>query len=898
MLYGRATELAAITKTVAEACAHRRSGALVIRGEAGIGKSALLDRVADLSAEMSPETRVLRATGVQAEATLAFAGLHQLVWPVRDHFDRLPPSQAGALREAFGSGAAHGHDLFLIGLAVLTLLADLAEKGPVVCLVDDAHWLDRATAEALPFVARRLAAEGVVMIFAAREDEGFAASGLPEIALSRLGPEDARALLAERGGRPLSPAVRDRIVAASAGNPLALIEFGAAQLEEPRALGRPAVTDRVLASFQGQIGRLSERARLMLLILAAEARGHLPTVLGAATALGVGLEDLEEAEKAGLVRIAGRVTGTAAVFRHPLILAAAYQGVPLARRVAVHEALAATATDPDCRARHRAAAAVAPDESVAAELDGAALRARAKCGLAEAARLYEQAAELTPAPAARSRRLAGAAELALRAGDTHRAAELAGRAAVLDGDPVDRARAALVNATVEFEHGDPLAAARLLLDPAHHPGSPGGAVPADRGTPAVPDGAQAMARAAATYAWFAGDAPSIRAASALSPADPLVRALTCLVDDDYAAGLPLLADLLTRDDTDWMHRVHAAVILGADDVAQELAAAETERCRRLGLAGRLPRVLHQLAQAQLLNGLRRDAEATAAEGIAIAADTGQHRRIGRINTTLARIAAMEGNEARLRELTEHRPDAGGVPAECGLSLLDLGMGRHRPSLERLERAWLGPGRHTTVLMAAVPDQVEAAVRLGEPERAAQPLARFRTWAQAGGQSWARAVALRCRALVDDDGDLYAQAVRLHEQGGRPFERARTELLYGEWLRRARRRSEARVPLRSALRVFERLGATPWTDRARAELKATGESLMPAEATAADLLDRLTPQELQVVRLAVEGRSSREIAAQLFLSPRTVEYHLYKAYPKLGVSSRRELALLRPRIVSA
>nr|BFE85247.1 hypothetical protein GCM10020093_078480 [Planobispora longispora] len=239
-----------------------------------------------------------------------------------------------------------------------------------------------------------------------------------------------------------------------------------------------------------------------------------------------------------------------------------------------------------------------------------------------------------------------------------------------------------------------------------------------------------------------------------------------------------------------------------------------------------------------------------------------------------------------------------MPADCGLSLLDLGLGRYRPSLERLERAWLGPGRHTTVLMTSAPDQVEAAVRLGEPERAARPLARFREWARAGGRPWARAVALRCQALVEDDGDLYARAVQLHEQGGRPFERARTELLYGEWLRRARRRSEARIPLHSALRAFERLGATSWTERVRAELKATGESVTPAGTAAADLLDRLTPQELQVVRLAVEGHSSREIAAQLFLSPRTVEYHLYKAYPKLGVSSRRELALLRPRLVPA
>ncbi|GAA2082466.1 hypothetical protein GCM10009780_20480 [Actinomadura alba] len=322
----------------------------------------------------------------------------------------------------------------------------------------------------------------------------------------------------------------------------------------------------------------------------------------------------------------------------------------------------------------------------------------------------------------------------------------------------------------------------------------------------------------------------------------------------------------------------------------ELAAAEVADRRRRGLAGALPGALGALAQAQVMAGRHRDAEAGVAEAMDIARDAGLNGSVRGLGGVLARIAAIEGDEDRCRELTGDASDAFDATVESALSLLDLGLGRYDSALRRLERAWHGPARHSPLLLFAAADQVEAAVRADRPERAAEPLRRFEEWAEATCRPWARAVALRGRALLLDEEEHYGAAVRMHGEGGRPFERARTELLYGEWLRRARRRSDARAPLRSALEIFERLHAAPWAERARSELRATGETgAAVARPVASDQLDRLTPQEAQVVRLAAEGTSNRDIAAQLFLSPRTVEYHLYKAYPKLGVSSRRELS---------
>ncbi|SPT51129.1 ATP-binding protein [Actinomadura madurae] len=859
MLYGRNDEQARISSLIDKARDHRRSGVLVLRGEAGIGKSALLAQAADRV------PRALRVTGIEAESGIAFAGLNQLLWPVRDRLDALPAPQAAALRSALGE-TSPGHDRFTTGLAVLTLLADLADAdGPVVAVVDDAQWLDTATAEALLFAARRLAAEGVVMLFAARDD-AFAATGLPELRLGRLPRADAERLLA---ARDLAPIVRDRVVREAAGNPLALHEFAAADARR-RDDARPLpVTDRVLGAFQAQIGRLPEGTRLMLLIAAAEGRGHMPSLLGAASTFGVGLADLEEAERARLVEVSGRTIA----FRHPLIRAAAYQGAVAARRLAVHRALAESADDMDCRARHRASAALGPDEDVAAELEDAAVRARCRTGYGTAAALYRQAADLTPDPPARAARLGAAADLVLLAGRLDEAEELAVQAEGLGPAPADRARLGRVHAAVEYERGDPRAAARRMVDRA------------------AGDDRAAMLRTGAMYGWTSGELPAVLRAAELLPDDPAVCGLALLARGDHAGGAPLLAGPVAEalDGTgDRVRGAQLALIVGDDAAALELAAAEVADGRRHGRIGELPNVLQVQAQTQIAAGLHADAEATVAEAIALARDTGRPHREGRLRAVLARVAAIEGDEARLRELIAHAPSSAGGIADSALALLDLGLGRHDDALRRLEEISRGHHRHGSLLSAA--DQVEAAVRTGAMDVAREAHSRFSAWAEAVKQPWALAVSLHCEALLSDSEEPFVQAVRLHEQSGRPFERARTELLYGEFLRRSRRRADARGPLRSAVSIFERLRAAPWLDRARAELRATGES-GTSVPTAPDLLDRLTPQELQVVRLAASGTSSREIAAQLFLSPRTVEYHLYKAYPKLGISSRKELSRL-------
>jgi DNA-binding CsgD family transcriptional regulator len=894
MLYGRDTELAALEQLIDGARSGRSRG-LLLRGEAGIGKSTLLDRAADQAAERG--VRVLRAAAVEAESDLAFAGLLQLLRPVLDRAEALPAPQAEALRSALGAGEARKQDRFLTGLAVLSLLAEVAEGGPVLCLVDDAHWVDEPSADALLFAARRLAAEGVAMVFAARE-EGFEAAGIPRLELSRLAREDALLLLADLD---VAPAVRDRVITESEGNPLALVEFGSAvgaEQREPHLPGNAPLPapDRVLAAFRSRVEALPEPTRLMLLISAAESKGLVSYMLGAAESMGVGLADLADAERQGLVEVTeGRVA-----FRHPLIRTAVYQSAPMARRVAVHQALAATSSEPDCRATHRAAAAMGPDEEVAAELEAYADRARARGGFAAAANRYARAARLSPDPAQRVRRLTTAAWTALQAGHAEQSSRLAEEADGLTGDPAVRAELAFIRSFWLFEEDLASEAARLLLDHA----------------PASPVKAADMLRTAATYGWFGGDVDSVRRAAVLlkrygdgSSADGAVQGLAYVAEDDFARGLPLIAELLDDAPDDAPNRLQAisASSLIADEAVLTLVTRLIHRHRRDGRIGRLPYLLHVLARGQIYAGQHRDAEATVAEAAAIARDTGLRKRINRLDHLVARIAAIEGDEERVRRLVSTGMNADGNHGVVALALLDLGLGRYQEVLRRLSEGRESAPRYSAALIFAASDQVEAAVRLGEPERAEEPARRFAAWAAASGQPWARAVVLRNDALRNDSQrndtsaaahgpaceacGAFEHAVKLHLEGGRPFERARTELLFGEHLRRAKRRSDSRAQLRSALEIFERLRAAPWAERARGELRATGEALVAARAAAPSLVDRLTPQERQVVRLAAKGTSSREIAAQLFLSSRTVEYHLYKAYPKLGVSSRRELAAL-------
>ncbi|MET8824590.1 AAA family ATPase [Streptomyces sp. NPDC004610] len=888
MLYGRTGAQDRLDELVTDAMAGR-SGAVLLRGEAGIGKTVLLDWLAERASGLG--MRVLRVRGIEYEADLAFAGLSQLVWPVQQRLEVLPDAQAHALRSVLGSGEDRGTDRFLTGLAVLTLLAELAEDGPLLCLVDDAQWLDQASAEALLFAARRLGAERIAMVLAgrdpAKEDDGPALGGLSELRLSRLGTEDAARLLQARGH---AAALSARVIAESLGNPLALIEFATVRRDGHHHHAPLPVADRVLSCFRSQIARLPEPTRLMLLIVATEARGDLRHQLRAAERLGVGFADLDAAEAAGLVQMVDGVLS----FRHPLIASATYQNAPLARRIAVHQALADRAEDPDCRARHLVALTPEPDADIAGELAAAGERARACAAYGAAARLYEHAARVSPGTRQRAARLATAATLALAAGHSPLAGRLAGQAEQLPADPGDRALLARVRAAVLVDDNDLRGAGRHLLDEARR---------------TTAGDAPGLLVAAAQHGWLASDGSLVRASAArlaaLERQEPLAQGLAALCDGDYAFALPTLTESLKRQLTALTDSaeggggeqrsgvgqlaITGAFAIGDDTAALALATAEVARCRDGGLIGELPQALEALSQVQAVLGQHRDARAAIAEGKEIAGDTGQLHRLARLYGVEARLAAVEGDEEHCRRLVEEAPRRSLGEIERALVLLDLGLGRYMSALERVAPPAHGPERVGWLATSVAADQIEAAVRLGTPEAVEGHVIALESWTLSGAAPWTHAVAARCRALLSDRADDWARALRLPGEGGRPFERARTELLYGEWLRRSRRRGEARDPLRSALAIFERLHAEPWAARARAELELTGETVSTAQATAQKLADRLTPQELQVVRLAAGGNSSRQIAAQLFLSPRTVEHHLYKAYPKLGVGSRRELA---------
>ncbi|MCM0674814.1 AAA family ATPase [Micromonospora phytophila] len=887
MLHGRAGEQADIERILAQARTGR-SGTLVIRGPAGIGKSALLDYAAGQAAGM----RVLRGAGVESEATLPFAALHLLLRPGLDRIHALPDAQANALSGALGLGDLAPESRFLVGLATLSLLSEIAGDGALLCLIDDAQWFDQASLDSLVFAARRLEAEGIVMIFAARP--GGHAAGLPELRLGGLDDTAAAALLPA----DLPPQVRERLIEESDGNPLALIELPAALTAEQRAgrlspVGAMPVADRVQEAFQAQIAALAEPARTALLIAAADGSGELQTLVGA----GASLPGLEAAERGRLIEIRGTVVG----FRHPLIRAAAYQSAPVTRRLAVHRALAdaltrSAATDAaDRRAWHLAAAALGPDEDVARELEQTAERARTRGGHAAIAVAYERAAELAADPVRRSARLAAAALAASDAGLIARAAALADSATPDLDDPDMIAALIQVRAHREFELGTPHAAARIILD-----NVPRVAVHSvERATWLLVE--------AIRCSWFAGDRRLAQEAATSLGAlpeigSPLISAalgLTRLLNGDIGGGITSMGEAVDADARAGLGvpgRTFAASLclpLGRPDLAEQITAGVVADCQHSGMIGWLAFALedHGLAQGLLC----RYGEATASlnAGLRLATDLGHEHRVSHLTCVLAWVLAHQGDVQGCRERAEEglagADNRGLAPAAAigrwALGLLELGLGRPDAALEQL--AAIPP---TGIAVLAAADQVEAAIRSGRPERAKEPLARYLAWARHVRQPSSDAIALRCRALVDEDETHFAHAVHLHGEGAQPYEQARTQLAYGEWLRRARRRAAARAQLRGALEIFDRLGAQLWAERARAELRATGD-VPAAPRTAGDPLSVLTPQERHVVRLAAGGASNRDIAAQLFLSPRTVGYHLYKAFPKLGITSRAQLAAI-------
>ena len=893
MLCGRSEQLAAIDQLL-EGMRSGRAGALVLRGEAGIGKTALLEAAADKAAG----ARVLQVTGVESEADLPFAALHALLRPVLDQIGALPGRQAGALRGAFGLADETVPDRFLVGLGVLSLIAELAEDRPVLVLADDAQWLDRASGDALVFAARRLQAERAAVLVAARDEPpGACLPGLPELRVGGLDQKAAEQLLAGAG---LVRAVRDQLVAEAGGNPLALIELSRGLSAAERAgsvtpLILPASpVSRVQQAFGARIGGLPEACRRAVLVAALGGLADLAEVSRAIAASGGSLTDLAAGERAGLVR----VTPAGVIFSHPLARAAVLAGSDVAERAAAHRALAGV-LDGDRRAWHLAALADGPDEQVAAELDAAAQRADRRGSRAAASAAYERAAALSAGPAAKGRRLALAAEAATDAGQLPRAADLAGQAGQLVTDPAAAMVMARVRAQFEFEAGRPADSVGILLEWAALLG------------PADPSTAQAVLAEAVHILWLAaGPAhPELeRRAAAMRPpvGARLVEFLQAVRrlqdgDTDVPVTVPAMPDPGSLPFFAGFSQLFFDFVRGDVPAVGRRAADMAAECRDAGIVCLLAYALVYLATAQLLHGEFLDAIATAEEGLRIAADTGQTHVTRELASTAAGLAAITGDEeacraraAQVGELSAGLQTLTPAGADCALAMLDLGCGRYQSALDRMRAAAYGPARRNPEVLYAYPVHVEAAVRAGRTDLAARPLAQFTAWAGAIGQRWATAVAARCAALTADDADaepLWREAIAAHEGDGRPFEQARTRLLYGEWLRRNRRRAGAREHLLAAAAAFARMGARPWQERAEAELRAAGAGA-PA-VTADDPLAQLTPQELQVVRLAAAGASNKQIGAQLFLSPRTVGFHLYRAFPKLGVTTREELARYAP-----
>ncbi|MFI0896322.1 AAA family ATPase [Streptomyces sp. NPDC020983] len=925
MLYGRDGEAAAL-RGLLDGARSGRSGVLVLRGEAGIGKTALLEHAVGQAADMT----VVRGSGVEFEAELPYAGLQLLLRTAMGADGALPEPQRRALRAAFGLGGAEGGtaEPMFVGLAVLSLLSEHAGEGPLLCVVDDAQWLDRASADALLFAARRLDAEGVAMLFAARDGEGaFPAPGLPELRPAPLDDEAALALLAERSGRqePMADVLRHRVLAEARGNPLALLELPAALRDAGGAVGGPGalpLTSRLQLAFHGRVSHLPRATQTLLLVAAADHTGELGTVLRAAGELGAGLSDLPPAQEAGLVT----VDDTLLRFRHPLVRAAIHQRAALPERLAAHRALAAAADperDPDHRAWHLAAAATGPDEAAAAALERTAGRARERSGHTAAAAAYDRAARLSTDPPARLRRLLLAAESASEAGEIPRArtfadeaARLAARPAAVPGgaDGTDGrlavARTLHVRGLADFLEGDFPGAHRLLIE--------GAALAAE----ADPPRAARMLVQASHTAWYLGGdevADTLARLDALrlppeAPVRPVADFLVAALGPGSAGRVP--PDLGTAaaaaraahggraDPGHLLMLCGVGLTLGQDVQAHELSTALAAEGRESGGVGRLTTILFFRAEAEIFDARFDDAAATARGALRIAADTGQRQWVSQLSSALAYVAAVRGDSDECRRLVDAALAGGsgtamapGAPwAYWSQGLLELGLGRAQAALEQLALLGEESVRHHISATRSVPDLVEAAVRLGVPERADASFARFEAWAERSGQGWAAALVARCRALRAPEADAeayYLAALDAHDPHRRAMDSARTSLLYGEWLRRARRKNEARVRLRTALDVFERLGAAPWAERARGELGAAGGTLPEAgrEAAPVDAEAGLTPQESQIVRLAAEGLSNKDIAARLFLSPRTVGYHLYKAYPKLGVASRGELAAL-------
>ncbi|GGM76268.1 transcriptional regulator [Lentzea pudingi] len=890
MLVGRDGERTHVERLLRDASSGS-SAALVVRGDAGIGKSALLDHAVAGAGDM----RVLRGVGIESEAELAFGALHLLLYPHLDRLDVLPAPQAAALRGAFGLSDDTATP-FLIGAATLTLLAELAAEKPLLCVVDDAQWLDRGSSDALLFAARRFQADPVVMLFAVRDTAvPFATPGIEELRLTRLSADAAAGLLDDRSPGLTAP-MRARVLEEADGNPLAVLELGAARLaaqregraEPAHQVGPLPVTRRVQDAFRAQITGLPPASQAILLVAAADRLAGMDTVLRVARAVGADTADLEPAERAGLISVTDELT-----FRHPLVRAAAYQCATHHQRIAVHRAFAEALTTPDRRAWHLAAATTEPDEEVAAELERTALRAERRGGAMAVSAAYDRAGRLSVDPERKARRIAKAALAAYDAGKPDRAARLAVEVTSLTTDPAVIADMTLLRGQIEYERTSPEAdaalaaqAARLVAD-----SDPERAVVML--TEMLCAGRDAGALTSVTEGGRMLAGLDLRPGSRSRLAADALSSWGALLSGQPEAGpLRAVLEIGHLPGEDVMHRVVAGFsgLMLADDHAtiavMDTMVAET---RATGALMWIPYAQEILAFAHALRGDFLTAQTCLAEAVALGTEFGLDMEVAVLRSVSVWLAAVTGDQTRCRALAaevlpvlENRHAVGTAMTHWGLGLLDLAAGRYATAFDALHLVCTGPARYD-FLIRAVPDLVEAAVRDGDPGRVTEHIEAFDHWAAHVDSPVATALSHRCHAMVEDSEKRYRAAL---DVPAGPFDEARTRLLYGEWLRRRRRRGEARTELTAALAGFARLGATTWEARAASEL---GER--PVEPAVVNVLKDLTPQEVQVVRLAAAGLSNKEIGAQLFLSPRTIGHHLYRAYPKLGVTKRIELAQL-------
>jgi DNA-binding CsgD family transcriptional regulator len=902
VLRGRLHECEVLDRLL-EAVRGGESSALVVRGEPGVGKSALLDYVADRASGC----RVARTSGVQSEMELAFSGLNQLCAPMLDRVDRLPEPQRDALRTAFGLAAGAAPDRFLLGLAVLSLLSDVAGEEPLVCLVEDAQWLDCASAQILGFVARRLGAESVALIFALRESSGDRdLSGLPELLLDGLGDDDGRALLASVIRWPLDERVRDRIVAETHGNPLALLELprGLTPAQLAGGFGLPSIAalpDRIEESFARRLAPLPAPTRRLLLLAAAEPLGDSVLLARAADRLGIKAEAADAAEAEGLVEFCVQVT-----FRHPLVRSAIYRSASPEQRREAHQALAEATDpqlDPDRRAWHFAQAAPGPDEQVASELERCAERAKARGGLAAAAAFLERSAALTLEPGRRSRRALAAARVMAQSGAFDAALRLLATAEAGSLDGLQHAGAQLLRGQIAFASDSGGEAPPLLLKAAKS------FEPIDVGLArqtyleVLAAGLYAGRFLSGTVLREAATAARAAPTASHSPTgiDLLMDGLALLVTEGYSASVPQLkravsafcnGDISEEEALRWLWAVCSTAVRLWDDQSWDLLLSRYVRLARdAGALGVLPVALNHRAGLFVFQGDFTAAAALVEEATAITDATAS--RLPPYSAVI--LAAYRCREREFRDLIQacteeaSRQGDGRCPAliDWVRAVFYNSVARYREALTAAQRASEDPLELVFSMWGRV-ELIEAAVRSGAPEQASDTLERLSQATDASGGDWALGVQAYARALLSDGeaaDQLYREAIERLGRTSIHTSLARARLLYGEWLRRQQRRSDAREQLRRAHQMFTAMGAEGFAERARRELLATGET---ARKRSAETTNRLTAQETQIAELAREALSNAEIGARLFISPRTVEYHLGHVFTKLGINSRIQL----------